>query len=142
MVKAVCGESRTHGLEGGKIPQGIYLSLLEATGHPKPALWNDLKYNQPTQPVVGVTWYDAMAYAQWAGKRLPTEAEWEKAARGGLVGKTYPWGDGIDSSKASYNLNGTKPVGSYAPNGYGLYGALYRNPMQCWFNSNYSNLSL
>ena len=63
----------------------------------------------------------AMAYAEWAGKRLPTEAEWESAARGGLLGKKYPWGNLLDSSKANYRSGGTTAVGRYPPNKYGLY---------------------
>jgi len=83
-------------------------------------------------PVIEVTWYGAAAYAQFYGKRLPTEAQWEKAARGGEVGKKYPWGDDIDPTKANYNdgtrswstedmLKYLKPVGSFPANGYGLY---------------------
>ena len=62
-----------------------------ATGHIEPAFWDDDNFNQPDQPVVGVTFYDALAYCRWAGKRLPTEAQWEKAAKG-PVHRMYPWG--------------------------------------------------
>ncbi len=77
-------------------------------------------------PVNYVSWYAASAYAQWVNKRLPTEAEWEKAARGGVEGQKYPWGNSIDDSKVNYSLNvgitgSTTPVGDYPPNGYELY---------------------
>ena len=87
--------------------------------------WSENSYpsGEGNHPVVFVSWYAVMAYAQWAGKRLPTEAEWEKAARGGLVDKKYPWGNAIDSSKANYGwkVGNTALVGGYAPNGYGLH---------------------
>jgi len=79
-------------------------------------------------PVVNVSWYGAAAYAQWVGAKLPTEAQWEKAARGGLVGKKYPCGDDITHDDENYSGTGgkdrwdkTSPVSSFAANGYGLY---------------------
>ena len=84
---------------------------------------NNYPSGKSNHPVAHVSWYAAMAYAHWVDKRLPTEAEWEKAARGGLVKKKYPRGNAIDSSQANYNrdVGNTTQVGIYAPNGYGLY---------------------
>ncbi len=90
--------------------------------------WTDNSFpnGKADHPVIYVSWYGASAYAQWVNKRLPTEAEWEKAARGGLEGQRYPWGNTIDDSKVNYSLNvgitgSTTPVGDYPPNGYELY---------------------
>ena len=101
-----------------------YRKFMEATGHRLPLYWFDVRYNGPSHPVVGIGWEDAVAYAEWSGKRLPTEAEWEKAARGGLVGKKFPWGDELpDRSQANFHNSegGTTPVTKYPPNGFGLY---------------------
>ena len=123
-----------------EVTVGEYRLFVEETGYPAPE-WSQIQRYAPTDkhPIVFVSWHDAMAFAKWVGKRLPTEAEWEKAARGGLNTMTYPWGNispnGKQCNFADKNLlhywwsdkdadDGyafTAPVGSYPENGYGLF---------------------
>jgi iron(II)-dependent oxidoreductase len=111
-----------------EVTNAQYKKFMDATGHKAPLSWNsEGPFYQPSQPVVGVNWYDAAAYAKWAGKRLPTETEWEKAARG-TDGRKYPWGNEWDSSKCNSNVNGDgykyiAPVGSF-PAGASPYGVM------------------
>lgn len=95
-------------------------------------------------PVVGVTWYGAIAYAKWVGKRLPTEAEWEIAARGGIDNMLYPTGDDIEKSQANFFSSDTIAVMSYPPNVYGLYDMAGNVYEWChdWYGYNYYEMSL
>jgi formylglycine-generating enzyme required for sulfatase activity len=107
-----------------EVSNGAYADFVRATGH---ALPNDFPENQPKLPVVNVTIKDARAFAAWAGKRLPTALEWEKAARG-TAGLTYPWGSEADASRANVRGNpdfakpALLPVDTAFANGLSPYG--------------------
>lgn len=113
-----------------QVTNADYAHFLAATRHPRPLQWDDASFNHPKQPVVNVSWLDAIAYCEWLTHvtdlrlRLPTEAEWERAARGGIDGQSYPWGDTPPESLPDYSLRwktGPEQVGRYAPNPYGLF---------------------
>jgi len=134
-----------------EVTVGQYKKFISETGHRALPDWVPEYSPTDEHPVVGVSWHDAVAYAEWAGKRLPTEAEWEKAARGGLVDKRYPWGDEAPDAGGKYRANYdpgdndadgyeyTAPVGSFPPNGYGLYDMAGNVWEWCadWYDSNY-----
>lgn len=116
-------------MDESEVTNAMYAKCVEAGECKTP---RGLHYGDPAyaeHPVYYVSWNDARAYCAWAGARLPTEAEWEKAARGGLEGKLYPWGDDPPSctpgarNGAQYDAcdGDTAPVKSFAPNAYGLY---------------------
>ena len=115
-----------------EVTNGQYAKFLSETEHRKPKFWDDAMLNVPEQPVVGVNWEDAEVYAAWAGKRLPTASEWEKAARG-IDGRLYPWGNDYDATRGNFDDGGgmdgstdghamaPAPVGNFI-NGVSPYG--------------------
>lgn len=113
-----------------QVTNADYSRYVAATGSAEPLFLNDQNFSNPEQPVVAVAWFDAVNYCRWlsneTGKcyRLPYEAEWERAARGGAEGKVYSWGDEPPQELPDYHSRwkkGPEPVGQYAPNAYGLY---------------------
>jgi formylglycine-generating enzyme required for sulfatase activity len=103
-----------------------------------------IEFGYNKHPVVGVTWYGALAYAKWVGKRLPTEAEWEVAAYGGVDNYLFPTGDDIEKTQANFFSADTTGVMSYAPNGYGLYDMAGNVYEWChdWYGYNYYEISV
>jgi formylglycine-generating enzyme required for sulfatase activity len=122
-----------------EITNAEYGRFLQATGYKPPLYWQDRNLNAPNQPVVGVTWFDAINFCRWLTTatgvpyNLPTEAQWEAASRGGLVGQPYPWGSQAPDAGGVFRANFhtalpgatgfrfTAPVGTFPANGYGLF---------------------
>jgi formylglycine-generating enzyme required for sulfatase activity len=130
-----------------EVTNDFYQAFVQATGRNQPRFATDNRFNAPQQPVAGVTWFDADSYCRWIKGRLPTEAEWEKAARG-TDGRVYPWGNGTPTSELSnydFNVGQIVAVGSY-PTGVSPYGAhdMAGNVWEwCadWYSSGYYNES-
>jgi formylglycine-generating enzyme required for sulfatase activity len=107
-----------------EVTNAEYKQYCDATGYPVPPHWKNGTYAEgyARVPVTWVNWWEAQAYAAWKGKRLPTEAEWEKAARG-ADGRVYPWGNSWNLQNVVANADDPHPVGS-KPDGASPYGAL------------------
>lgn len=135
-----------------QVTNAEYGLFISATDHRKPLHWNDANFSNPDQPVVAPSWFEAVAYCDWLGRvtnrhyRLPTEAEWERAARGGAEQKQYPWGDESPESLPNYSSRwktGPEVVGQAERNTYGLcdIGANVHEWCADWFSADYYAVS-
>ena len=135
-----------------QVTNSEYARFLDATKSNPPPFWQDSHFNHPQQPVVAVSWFEAVRYCEWmttvTGRkyRLPTEAEWERAARGKVDGKLFPWGDDPPQSRPDYDKRwktGPEPVGGYEPNAFGLYdiGDNVHEWCSDWYQADYYSVS-
>jgi formylglycine-generating enzyme required for sulfatase activity len=135
-------------LAAHQVTNSAYAQFLRDRGKLPPPFWQDLSFSHPEQPVVGVSWHDATEYCDWLSKvtslayRLPTEAEWECAARGGVEGALFPWGNDPSDSLPNYASrwqSGPEPVGLSAPNAYGLFDMCANVHEWCsdWYAADY-----
>jgi formylglycine-generating enzyme len=135
-----------------QVTNADYAHFLAATNYRAPLHWKDPNFSHPDQPVVAPSWFDAVAYCEWLSAqtgqnyRLPTEAEWERAARGGLEQKLFPWGDEPLESLANYSSRWRtvpEPVGRAEKNAFGLcdIGANVHEWCADWFQTDYYSLS-
>lgn len=129
-----------------------YATFLEEARRDPPPTWHDPNFNLPNHPVTAVSWFDALAYCEWlsdeTGKlfRLPTEAEWERAARAGTEGTLFPWGNEDPLSRPDYVARwrtGPEPVRQSPPNSYGLFEMCENVHEWCidWFQPDYYSIS-
>jgi formylglycine-generating enzyme len=130
------------------VTNAAYADFVRATGNPAAPFSGHPDFKHCNQPVVAVSWFDAVKYCEWLGLstglsyRLPTEAEWERAARGGAETQLYPWGDNPPQSLPDYEKRwkkGPEPVAQYAPNGFGLYDICENVHEWCsdWYQADY-----
>ncbi len=139
-------------LSAHQVTNSAYSQFLRDQGKLPPPFWQDPAFSHPEQPVVDVSWHESVQYCDWLSKitnrpyRLPTEAEWERAARGGVEGALFPWGDAAPDCLPNYATrwqSGPEPVGLSAPNAYGLFDMCANVHEWCsdWYAADYYAVS-
>jgi len=139
-------------LAATQVTNAEYDRFLRSTSALPPPFWQDPNFSHPQQPVTGVSCHEAARYCEWLSSqagchyRLPTEAEWERAARGSLEQKNFPWGDDPPQSLPDYAArwqSGPEPVARCAPNTFGVYNMCDNVHEWCsdWYDANYYAVS-
>ena len=135
-----------------QVTNAEYAEFLKATGTQAPPFWGEPNFNHPQQPVVGISWFEAVRYCDWLRDvsdkpiRLPSEAEWERAARGGAEGRLFPWGNDPPESLPNYASrwkSGPEPVAHSPANEYRLYDICENVHEWCsdWYQADYYSVS-